>query len=497
MRQSTPNVNMDKNVFDICVIGGGINGAGIARDAAGRGYKVLLIEKGDLACATSSASTKLIHGGLRYLEQYEFGLVKKALRERDVLMELAPHIIWPMRFVLPHAPHLRPMWMIRVGVMIYDFLSGKTKLKKSCKTNIKNKLLKQKFKYGVEYSDCWVDDARLVVLNAMDAMSRGAVIKTNEKVSGFEKESEDWIVKTDKGQYKAQMIVNASGPWASQVMGLSDNVDAKAIRLVKGSHIVIPKLYSEPEAYILQNDDGRIVFTIPYEGDYTLVGTTDVDMGDNPDTTPSLDKNEKSYLKDVVKSYFDKTIKDIDIIHEFSGVRPLIDDGSEEAAYASRDYEFDLQHDGGLPFLSVLGGKITTYRVLAQQAVDMIDKQFHKSPHHWTASEKLPGGDIDADDLNVFINEQCTLFPFLSKALISRYAKTYGTCMNIILDGVRDLAGMGEEIGGGVYGREIDYLIAYEFAKTPEDVLWRRTKLGLHLDKASQKAVAKYMKDKV
>ena len=489
---------MEKNTYDICVIGGGINGVGIARDATGRGYKVLLLEKGDLASATSSASTKLIHGGLRYLEQYEFGLVKKSLRERDVLMHLAPHIIWPMRFILPHASHLRPLWMIRIGVWIYDFLSGKTKLKKSIKTNIKNKFLNQKYKYGIEYSDCWVEDSRLVVLNAMDAQARGATIKPRVECTSITKDNDHWVVKASDGhEYHAQMIVNAAGPWASQMMNGVDGVNNRALRLVKGSHIVIPRLYSELQSYILQNDDGRIVFTIPYEGDYTLVGTTDVDMGHDPDQAPELDENEKNYLIEVIKNYFNKTIKDIDIIHHYSGVRPLMDTEEGEAAYASRDYDFDLQQNGDLPFLSVLGGKLTTYRVLAQEAVDMIDQQFHKDPYHWTGKEKLPGGDIEEDDFDRFVREQVIEFPFLSKSLLHRYARAYGTCMNIILKNVQSLEDMGQDIGGGVYGRELDYLKAYEFAETGEDVLWRRSKLGLHLDETTQKAVTKYMKDRL
>jgi len=444
---------MDKQTFDICVIGGGINGAGIARDAAGRGYKVLLLEKGDLACATSSASTKLIHGGLRYLEHYEFGLVKKALRERDVLLNLAPHIIWPLRFVLPHAPHLRPLWMIRIGTMIYDFLAGKTTLPKSKKVDVKNKYLKTQFPKGIEYSDCWVEDSRLVTLNAMDAMARGAMIKTNTECKSIAHDGDHWVVKTKgKREFHAQMIVNAGGPWASKIMGLNDDVKPQALRLVKGSHMVIPKLYAESESYILQNDDERIVFTIPYEGDYTLVGTTDVDMSDNPDQKPELDAVEKKYLKDIVKVYFNKTIKDIDIIHEYSGVRPLMDNEDEEAAYASRDYVLDVQHANGLPFLSVLGGKITTYRVLAEQAMDLIDKQFHKDSKPWTATEKLPGGDIEDNDFDRYVREQCTEYPFLSKSLIHRYARAYGTCMEIILSEVKSLDDMGAEIGGGVYG---------------------------------------------
>ena len=497
MWKTRPNVNMDKQVFDICVIGGGINGAGIARDAAGRGYNVLLIEKGDLASGTSSASTKLIHGGLRYLEQYEFGLVRKALKERDVLLNLAPHIIWPMRFVLPHAPHLRPLWMIRVGTWVYDFLACGTKLKKSIKTNVKNKYLSSKFKNGIEYSDCWVEDSRLVILNAMDAMARGAVVKTNTTCQSIRADDDQWIVDCGgKGQFKAQMIVNAAGPWAADVMDKTEAIKPQPLRLVKGSHIVVPKLYKESESYILQNEDGRIVFTIPYEGEFTLIGTTDVDVGRDPSQKPEIDEGERQYLKSVVKYYFNKNIKDIDIIYNYSGVRPLMDSG-EEAAYASRDYEFDVQHINRLPYLSVLGGKITTYRILSEQLVDLVDKEFHKSPAPWTRNAKLPGGDIKNNDFEQFVREQQLEFPFLSQSLIRRYARAYGTCMNIILDGVKNLADMGTEIGGGVYAHELDYLRAYEFAVTADDVLWRRSKLGLHLDKDTQKAIKKYMDERV
>lgn len=485
---------MDKKLYDICVIGGGVNGCGIARDAAGRGYKVLLLEKGDLAEATSSASTKLIHGGLRYLELYEFGLVRKALKERDILLNIAPHIIWPIRFILPHAPHLRPLWLIRLGVSLYDFLARGTTLKKSFKTDIKNIQLNKKFNKGIEYSDCWVEDSRLVVLNAMDAMARGADIKTRTECARILPENEFWSIETTDGEiFHAQTVVNAAGPWAAQMMTRSKNVKVQPIRLVKGSHMVIPKLFSESQSYILQNEDGRIVFAIPYENDYTLIGTTDVDIGQNPDQTVQIDHNEIKYLKDIVKHYFDKTIRDIDIIHTYSGVRPLIDNDKVSASEASRDYEFDLQTQNGLTMLTVLGGKLTTYRVLAQEAMDKVDRLFHKKPFHWTGHEKLPGGDIPDNDFNKFVEKQAAAYPFLSKSLVRRYARAYGTCMNIILQDIHSLNDMGEEIGGGVYGRELDYLIAYEFAQTARDVLWRRSKLGLHLDKAAQEAIAAYM----
>lgn len=488
---------MDKQAFDICIIGGGINGTGIARDAAGRGYKTLLLEKNDLASATSSQSTKLIHGGLRYLEQYQFGLVRKSLLERDVLMNLAPHIITPMRFILPHVKSIRPFWMIRIGVFLYDLLAGKTSLPKSKKRLITNKFLKNQFQVGIEYSDCWVEDSRLVVLNAMDAMAHGATIKPQTECTSITNHGDEWVITTKGGEaFHAQMVINAAGPWAGKMIDGVEGSKKKPLRLVKGSHMVIPKLYNESESYILQNTDGRIVFTIPYEGDYTLVGTTDIDIGHDPDLKPELGNDEKKYLKDIVKTYFKKSIRDIDIIATYSGVRPLADDEKGDARKASRDYELDMQHIGGLPMLNVLGGKLTTYRVLAEQVVDKIDREFHKNPQHWTAQEKLPGGDIDDNNLTRFIDEQTVLYPFLSKDLIKRYAMTYGTCMAIILDGVKSLSDMGDDIGGGLYGREVDYLRAYEFATTAEDILWRRTKLGLHLDQDSINALEIYLKER-
>lgn len=480
------------DVYDLCIIGGGINGCGIARDAAGRGYKVLLLEMNDLGSGTSSASTKLIHGGLRYLEQYEFALVRKALHERDVLLNLAPHIIRPLRFVLPHAKHLRPFWMLRVGVMIYDFLSGNTKLKKSNKTNINNKILKYKFKKGLEYTDCWVEDARLVILNAMDAQLRGAKIMRDTKCLSVKRADQGWVIQTNRGEFQSQMIVNAAGPWAAQMIEASDGLDKRPLRLVKGSHIIVPKIYRGTECYIVQNDDGRIVFTIPYENDYTLIGTTEQDIGHDPDQAISISEDEISYLIAVIDTYFKTKIHKHDIVSTYSGVRPLMD-GEGDASKVSRDYQIDMQCKDGAHYLSVLGGKITTYRVLAEDVMEKINRVFRNDSKSWTGHEKLPGGDIDGNDVGRFIAEQSIAFPFLSKELIGRYARSYGTCMNIILDGVKSLDDMGRDLGGGVYGRELDYLRAYEFARTVEDVLWRRSKLGLHLDAETIEAVSLYM----
>lgn len=491
---------MDGHFFDICVIGGGINGCGIARDAAGRGYKVLLIEKGDLAQGTSSASSKLIHGGLRYLEHFAFTLVGKSLRERDILRSLAPHIVRPIDFVLPHAPGLRPLWMIRAGLWIYDLLAGNSSLKKSSFIDLNSiyykNILKNKFKKAIAYSDCFTEDARLVVLNAMDAQMRGAIVRTRTACTHITRQSGEWQVVTDKGEtVRAQMIVNAAGPWAARMIDGIDGAQERPLRLVKGSHIVVPRLYHGDHAYILQNEDKRAVFTIPFEAGYTLVGTTDVDIGGDPDQAVAISEDEVAYLCDVVNRHFNTRIAPSDRVWDYAGVRPLIDDGEGNISKASRDYRLDLQKPGGLPLLSVLGGKLTTYRILAQEAVDMIDAQFRKPPHHWTARKTLPGGDIGDDDMDRFVHEQAAEYPYLSQTLIRRYANSYGTCMNIILDGVRGPDDMGCELGGGVYGRELDYLRAYEFAQTGEDVLWRRSKLGLHLDRETQNAIHQYMED--
>ena len=456
-----------------------------------------MLEKGDLAGGTSSASTKLIHGGLRYLEQFHFGLVRKSLRERDALLNLAPHIIRPMRFIMPYVRGLRPLWMIRIGLYIYDFLAGKTTLEKSIKTDINNKKLNKNIRNGIAYSDLWVEDSRLVVLNAMDAGARGAEVRVRTACSSISRDGDAWAIQTEGRQtFHAQMVVNAAGPWAAKVLEGVAGAEDRPLRLVKGSHIIVPKIYDEGESYILQTHDGRVVFTIPYENDYTLIGTTDVDIGHDPDQKIQIESNEINYLKDIIKQYFEFSVKDSDIISTYSGVRPLMDDGSGKASEASRDYTLDLQNIEGLPLLSVLGGKLTTYRILAQEAVDMIDHLFHKTPRHWTGQEKLPGGDIEDNDVDRFVDECATDYPFLSKTLINRYARSYGTCMHIILSGAHDLSDMGADLGGGVYGRELDYLIAYEFAKTAEDVLWRRSKLGLHLDSETQKSIAKYMEER-
>lgn len=486
---------MDKLTYDLCIIGGGINGCGIARDAAGRGYKVLLLEKGDFAQGTSAASTKLIHGGLRYLEHFEFGLVRKALKEREVLLNIAPHIVSPMRFIMPHEPHLRPLWLMRLGVFLYDHIGSRISLEKSCKTKVNNKILNQKIKYGLAYSDCWVDDARLVVLNAMDAAVHGADMHRDEKVIGVKRHDDVWSVETDKGQYHAQMVINAAGPWASQIIDGVAGVENRPLRLVKGSHIIVSKLYAGNEAYVLQHDDKRIVFVIPYEGDYSLIGTTDVDMGHNPDQDIVITNNEINYLIDIVNAYFQRNIRTTDIVSTYSGVRPLMDDAAGDVSKASRDYKIDTQTVDGMPFFSILGGKLTTYRVLAEEVTNLIDRQFNKDPKPWTFMHKLPGGDIPDNDMKRYVREQAATYPFLSQSLIRRYAQHYGTCMNIILNGVTSLDDMGRDLGGGVYGRELDYLRVYEYARTATDVLWRRSKLGLHLDSETVSNIDAYMRE--
>jgi len=489
------------DIFDICIVGGGINGAGIARDAVGRGYRVLLLEKDDLAQATSSSSTKLVHGGLRYLERYDFKLVAKSLRERDVLLNLAPHIIQPLRFIMPYIPHLRPLWMIRTGLWIYDILAYGTSLDKSniisFKENAYNGILKNGINKGIAYSDCRVDDARLVVLNAMDARNHGATVRSRTACRSITPDNDIWRIETSNGEIcHVHMVINAAGPWATKLIREIEGTDKRSLRLSKGSHIVVPRIYQGNHAYILQNTDGRIVFTIPYEGHYTLIGTTDVDMGNDPDSSINIDDHEINYLCTITNQYFQKNISPSDIVWGYAGIRPLIDEATGNISKNSRDYRLDLQHVGGLPLLSVLGGKLTTYRVLAQEVVDQIDTIFNRKSYHWTAHEKLPGGDIPDNNMARFVKEQYVQFPFLSRTLIHRYAYTYGTCTRTLLKDVQSLDDMGCDLGGGVYGRELDYLHVHELAMTGDDVLWRRTKLGLHLDAEVQKSVREYMERK-
>ncbi len=499
--------------YDLCVIGGGINGTGVARDAAGRGLNVLLVEAQDLASATSSASTKLVHGGLRYLEHYEFKLVQESLRERETLLNAAPHIIWPLKFVLPHDNHLRPYWMIKLGMFLYDRLSGRKKLSKSealdFATNPLADPLSDKYARGFSYSDCWVEDARLVTLNAMDAKEKGATVMTRtacvnlqptQDKSGWQVHLQD-VRNGDEFQVTAKTVINAAGPW---VRGLLDGSQLTTedepysayvpnVRLVKGSHIVVPKLYVGDHTYILQQKDGRIIFTIPYEENYTLIGTTDKPF-DGDASAVEIDQDEIDYLCNAVNQSFKKQITPNDVVWTYSGVRSLIDDGQENASKVTRDYKLYMDERFGPPLLSVFGGKITTYRALAEHAVDRLRTIFPKHKMKpWTVKASLPGGDILKADFDGFIKKQTARYTFLNKKLLYRYARAYGTRMDVLMEGVNKTKDLGENFGDHVFEAEIKYLIRHEFVTDLDDALWRRSKLGLHIsDKTKQSLVEKF-----
>ena len=477
---------------DILVIGGGINGVGIARDAAGRGFKVTLCEQNDLASGTSSASTKLVHGGLRYLEQYAFKLVRAALSEREVLMTAAPHIITPLRFILPHSPGVRPGWLIRLGLFLYDHLGTREKLPGSGNLTLTNSdlgaALNPELKTASYYSDCWVDDSRLVVLNARDAASRGAKILTRTACTSASARDDGngWDIRLRntvtgaESVLRAKIVVNAAGPWAE---GCLSNVIGEArvtpMRLVKGSHIVVPKMFEHDSAYIFQNPDRRIVFAIPYEGDYTMIGTTDEDFtGDLGTVSPS--REEIDYLCATSNRFFERQITSEDIVWRFAGVRPLLADGAGSAKEATRGYRLDIQNIAGNSVLmSVLGGKITTYRKLAEQAVDQLVRICGRNEEPWTARVPLPGGGIPSGDLEAFIHKKKRAYGWLPGRVVERYARSYGSEIDILVGPAESLDDMGMDFGGGLYEREVQYLIDVEWAAKAEDVLWRRTKLGV------------------
>lgn len=475
--------------YDIAVIGGGVNGCGIARDAAGRGARVLLLEAADLASGTSSASTKLIHGGLRYLEHYEFALVREALSERERLWAIAPHIIWPMRFVLPHVAGLRPRWLLRAGLFLYDHIGGRKRLAATKSINLHHhaagKSLKSQFKDAFAYSDCWVDDARLVVLNARDAANRGADVHTRSKVERLSRKDGVWEITTASGTFSARAVVNAAGP---SVMKLLDSSEAKSsgrIRLVRGSHIVVPRLFDHEFAYFFQLPDGRIFFAIPYEDDFTLVGTTDRDHEAGLDKVEASEE-EIAYLCDGVNFYFRKSIAPSDVLWAFSGVRPLFDDGSDKPEAATRGYRLELTPAAdGAPMLSVFGGKITTYRHLAQEAVDLlVPRVSDLTGPHWTDQAPLPGGDFPIDGAAKLLETVAQHYPFLERSWAARLVRSYGTLTLQILGNAKSLEDCGRHFGHGLTEREVQYLIAQEWARTADDILWRRSKLGLHLTAA-------------
>ena len=477
--------------FDLLVVGGGVNGIGIARDAAGRGLKVLVVEQNDLASATSSSSTKLIHGGLRYLEYYEFRLVREALSEREVLLESAPHIIWPLRFVLPHEKSLRPAWMIRIGLFLYDHLGGRKRLPPSRRVDLDrpplNHGLKAEYRIGFEYSDCWVDDARLVVLNAMDARERGATILTRAACTSAKRDGDGWTAEIREAagvrKVRAKALVNATGPWAAQFIQRQAGITMSAqLRLVKGSHIIVPKLYTGSHAFILQNHDRRIVFAIPYEQDFTLVGTTDVAYEGEPGKV-AISPGETAYLCDVVNRHFSKSITPKDVVWTYAGVRPLFDeDGNASASAVSRDYVLDLDGAAGqVPLLNVFGGKITTYRRLSEHAMQKLRPFFPRMGDDWTTRGILPGGDIADADFERFAGEMARRFAWLPATTVRRLCRAYGTRIDRVLKDAKGINDLGQNFGADLYEREVAYLIQQEWAYSAEDILWRRSKLGLHM----------------
>jgi len=476
--------------FDLLIIGGGINGTAIARDAAGRGLSVCLCERDDLANHTSSASTKLIHGGLRYLEHYEFSLVRDSLKEREVLLRSAPHIIWPMRFILPYDKGLRPKWMLRAGLFLYDNLGGREILPGTKTVDLgkapHKTVLEDRLKTGFEYSDCWVEDARLVVLNAVDAKLKGADIRTRTEVSALTVTQDGYkavLKKSDETtvSIRAKGVVNAAGPWVEEVLlKLKSRKNSSSLRLVKGSHIVTRKLFEGDHAYIFQNADERIIFAIPYEGDYTLIGTTDVPYTDKTEAVEASSA-EISYLCDAANEYFLSDISPDDVVWTYSGVRPLYDDQSTDASEVTRDYVLNLdEFSEGAPFLSVYGGKITTSRKLAEHVTEKLSNFFKFGPK-WTKPASLPGGDIKNADFEGFYQTIVSEFPDIDTKILRRLCRGYGTRIREILKECVTSQDLGRNFGAGLTEAEIRYLVAEEWVTTPDDVLWRRSKLGLHM----------------
>lgn len=489
--------------YDLVVIGGGVNGAGIARDAAGRGINVLLCEKDDLAQHTSSASTKLVHGGLRYLEHYDFMLVRHALIEREVLLRSAPHIIWPLRFILPHHTALRPRWLIRLGLFLYDHLGGRKLLPSSNGVNlsahVSGAVLKDEFTHGFEYSDCWVQDARLVTLNVMDAAERGCDVRVRTECTDIIRGEGQWTVKlydhlsSQASSVTAKAIVNASGPWVEKTLDLDEKHDSKhGVRLVKGSHIVVPKLFDHPYTYIFQNDDNRVLFAVPYENDYTLLGTTDVEIQAEPGTE-QIEEKEIEYICNNASQYFKQPVHPEHVVWTYTGVRPLYDDASDNASKVTRDYKLDLDTRLGSPILSVYGGKITTFRKLAEQAVDMLAAELKPDGSAWTETVPLPGGDIPDADHESFVNKMAKQYTWLEPALLHDYCRNYGTCIDKVLNGASSMEQLGHHFGGPLYQAEVDYLIVNEWARSAEDVLWRRSKKGLHTPKGTEQLLQQWI----
>lgn len=496
---------MNSTNADLLIIGGGINGTGIAADAVGRGLSVILCEKSDMAAGTSSYSSKLIHGGLRYLEQYEFKLVREALKEREILMHKAPHLIHPLSFILPHDKHLRPMWMIRIGLFLYDHLARRSTLSASKKLDFtsapEGKPLKEQFKYGFFYSDCRTDDARLVILNALAAHAKGAKILTRTTCISAQRKNNLWSVQlkhTNTGTQsivKVKAIVNATGPWVTNVLkNVFHLTSVDYLELVKGSHIVIPKLYEGKHAYILQNLDHRIVFAIPYFEHFTLIGTTDVPYTDDP-SEATISNKEIEYLCKVINYYFKQQISIKDIIWSYSGVRALFSNPSKDPSKMSREYHLDIKDlNGTAPLLSVFGGKLTTFRTLAEHALDELTVYFPHIRSAWTAHAVLPGGDLQDLSFSAYVEVLKKQYAWLPHEIIKRYANSYGSLTHQLLENCFSLQELGKHFGAGLYEREVNYLIQHEWAQTTEDIIWRRSKLGLLLNEKERQILSDFIK---
>lgn len=503
---------------DVLIVGGGINGCGIARDLAGRGWRVVLCEKDDLAAHTSSSSTKLIHGGLRYLEYYEFSMVRKSLQEREVLLKSAPHIMWPLRFVMPHDPSMRPAWMIRLGLFMYDHLAKREVLSSSRGVDLRKHAagvpLKKSYRRGFVYSDGWVDDARLVVLNAIDARSKGAEVLTRTQCISAQRGADHWVatLESPTGQrvIRARAVVNAAGPWAEAFLrgaahsAQGGSLATKSLRLVKGSHIVVKRVFEHDHAYIFQNPDKRIIFAIPYEQDFTLIGTTDIELtGDDPGAA-KIDKDEISYLCDQASRYFEKPIVPADVVWTYSGVRPLLDDESGDPSAVTRDYMLESSTDAA-PLLSVWGGKITTFRKLAEEAADEVGKMLGedgtKRPA-WTDGAFMAGGDLSSfigpakrpdEDFERFVIAVQGRCPWLEVSLARRLARAYGARVTELIGPALSMADMGIEVAPGLHERELHFLQDHEWALNADDILWRRSKLGLHYTAPQREQVAVWL----
>ncbi len=494
--------SVDK-IYDIFIAGGGINGLGVARDAAGRGYSVCLCEMNDFASGTSSNSTKLIHGGLRYLEHYKFRLVQESLKEREVLLKMAPHIIWPMRFILPYSKGMRPAWLLRLGLFLYDHLGFRKILPGTSHVKLnKSKFgepLKSHFKFGYEYSDCWVDDSRLVILNAVDASLRGADIQNYCKVTKVEKSDGLWSITTTntidgkKNIYQTKCFINASGPWVDDILQNSfEKKNSKNVRLVRGSHIVVNKLFEHDRSFICQNNDNRIFFMIPYEDKYTLIGTTDIDHGHSAGKV-EISEEEKLYICKSANEYLKTEINLKDIVWSYSGVRPLYDDGASAAQEATRDYVIKAEEQESTLMINIFGGKITTYRRLSESILKHIEAFFGKRGNSWTDQSYLPGGNIGVDGHLDLENKIQMRYPFLTKETIKRLVRSYGTISFDIFGDAENIDSLGRDFGSGLYEREVNYLIQEEWSRTSDDILFRRSKLGLSFSKDQVKKLDQFL----